>query len=137
MTANVKCDHRRRHRWQARARSIVLGALALFGLAQIALRGVIDYARPEWRDPTFEIKYRRFVELKRQFDPAAASVLFMGSSMTAFGTNAKAVDRPASDALGRPVVGYNLAIAASGPFSQLLFLERLVRRGDKPDFVVL
>jgi hypothetical protein len=126
-----------RSEMQAKARSVVLGAAALFVLAQVGLRGVIEEARPELRDPTFEIKCRRFAALKSQVNPAPASVLFMGSSMTVFGANAAAVDGPASLALGRPVVAYNLGVAGSGPFTQLLFLQRLLRRGAKPDFVVL
>jgi len=122
---------------QAKARAVVLGAAALFVLAQVGLRGVIEEARPELRDPTFEIKARRYAALKSQISPAQASVLFMGSSMTVFGVNAAAVDAPASQTLGRPVVAYNLGVAGSGPFTQMLFLQRLLRRGAKPDFVVL
>ena len=122
---------------QTRARTVVLGALALFILAQVGLRGVIEFARPELRDPTFEIKYRRFADLKNQASPAPASVLFMGSSMTVFGADAGALDEPASQAIGRPVVAYNLGVAGSGPFTQLLFLKRLLQHGAKPDYVVL
>lgn len=139
MVATVDKDARRRGRGplQARARAIVLGALAWFVLAQFGLRGLIDVVRPELRDPTFEIKYRRFNELQRDHAPAVASVIFMGSSMTVFGADAGAIDEPASRALGRPVVGYNLGVAGSGPFTQLLFLRRLLSRGSKPNYVVL
>jgi hypothetical protein len=122
---------------QAKARAVVLGAAALFVLAQVGLRGVIEEARPELRDPTFEIKARRYAALKSQISPAPASVLFMGSSMTVFGVDAAAVDGPASQTLGRSVVAYNLGVAGSGPFTQMLFLQRLLRRGARPDFVVL
>jgi hypothetical protein len=126
-----------RSQMQAKARAVVLGAAAMFILAQFGLRGVIEEARPELRDPTFEIKARRYGALKSQVSPAPASVLFMGSSMTVFGADAAAVDGPASQVLGRPVVAYNLGVAGSGPFTQMLYLQRLLRRGAKPDFVVL
>ena len=105
---------------QARARTVVLGTVALFILAQVGLRGVIDVTRPELRDPTFEIKYRRYADLKSQVSPGPASVLFMGSSMTVFGANTAAVDAPAAQSAwpagggvqsGRRGVGAVYAIA--------------------------
>ena len=47
------------------------------------------------------------------------------------------VDQPMSSALGRPVVGFNLAVNGAGPLTQLLYLQRLLQRGAKPDLVVL
>jgi hypothetical protein len=126
-----------RRAMQGRARSAVLAGVVLFVLAQAGLRAVIEEARPDLRDPTFEIKYRRYIELKGQSSQPPATMMFLGSSMTVFGVNAEAVDQPCSALLGRPVVGYNLGVAGSGPFAQLVFLQRLLRRGARPDWVVV
>jgi hypothetical protein len=122
---------------QTRARAIVLGAVTLFVLAQSGLRGVTEGARPELRDPAFEIKYRQYTRLKSQVTPTTATVLFMGSSLTAHGMKADVVDEPVSAALGRTVIGFNLGTNGSGPFTQLVYLQRLLRRGAKPDLVIL
>ena len=128
---------RTRAQLQARARTVVLGAVGLFLLAQIGLRGVIEFARPELRDPVFEIKYRQYVRLRHQAGPAAASVVFMGSSLSAHGVRADLVDQPVAAALGRPAFGFNLGTNGSGPFTHRVYLQRLLQRGDKPDLVIL
>jgi hypothetical protein len=128
---------RTRAQMQAQARFAVLGAVALFILAQVGMRGGIEGARPELRDPAFEIKYRQYTRLKNQVGPAPATVLFMGSSLTAHGMKADVVDQRASAALGRPVIGFNLGTNGSGPLTQLVYLHRLLQRGAKPELVIL
>jgi hypothetical protein len=98
---------------------------------------LIEGWRPELRDPSFEIKYRQLTRLLRQHQQPPATVIFMGSSMTANGVNAAIVEEPLASTLGRPVVAYNLAINGNGPLSHLVHMQRLLRRGIRPDVVVI
>jgi hypothetical protein len=127
----------RRRGFQARARGGVLVGIVLFVLVQVALRVTIEEYRPELRDPTFEIKYRQLTRLMHQFQQPPVTVLFMGSSMTAYGIKADMVDEPLSRVLGRSAIGFNLGINNGGPFTQLVYVRRLLRRGVRPHLVVL
>ena len=125
--------------WQAhaRARGAVIGGLILFVLAQLGMGVAIEGWWPELRDPTFEIKYRQFTRLVSQHAQPPATVVFLGSSMTANGVNARVIEEPLSTALGRPVVAYNLGINGNGPLSHLIHVQRLLRRGIRPDVVCI
>ena len=123
--------------FQARARGAVVLGIALFVLSQVGLRVIIEEFRPELRDPTFEIKYRQFARLKAQCKQPPAIILFMGSSITAHGMKADMVDEALSASSGRSVIGFNLATNAAGPFTQLVYVQRLLRRDVRPDLVVL
>ena len=136
-TREIQPKARPRAAQQVRARQAVLGGIVLFVLVQAGLRGWIERDHPELRDPTFEIKYRQWVRLKAVVPQPPATVLFMGSSMTAQGIKADMVDQPLSAALGRSVIGFNLGANSGGPFTQLVCLRRLLQRGAKPDLVVL
>jgi hypothetical protein len=122
---------------QARARAAVIGAAGLFVIWQLGLSGGIELARPELRDPTFEIKYRQLAQLIARAPLPTRTVVFLGSSMTGHGAKADIVDKIASDAVGKPVVGYNFGISAAGPFAHLVYIRRLLNRGVRPDVVVL
>ena len=77
----------------SRARSAILTGLILFVVAQIGMRGAIEQYHPELRDPTFEIKFRQYTRLKSQFPQPPATVMFMGSSITAHGSARSPRDR--------------------------------------------
>lgn len=121
----------------ARARNAVLGGLALFVVWQLGMAGGIELARPELRDPLFEGGYRRITGLMARHPQPPRTVVFLGSSMTALGIKADIVDGIASEAAGEPVIGCNLGANLAGPFTQLVYLQRLLRRGVRPDLVVL
>jgi Protein of unknown function (DUF1574) len=120
-----------------RARGTLLLALGAFVLSQVGLRVFIDEVKPELRDPTFEIKYRQLARLLEQYPQPPAAVVFLGSSMSANGMKAEIVEAPLTAALGRPVVGYNLATNGGGPITHLVYMQRLLRRGVRPELVVL
>ena len=127
----------RRCQLQARARGAIVTALVLFVFTQLAMNTAIEEWRPEWRDPTFEIKYRRLTSLLNQHQQKPATVVFFGSSMSASGMKADVVEAPLAASLGRPVVGFNLATNGAGPLTQLIYVQRLLRRGVRPDLVVI
>jgi hypothetical protein len=121
---------------RARTRGAVLLGLVGFVLLQAGM-GTLVECRPELRDPNFEIKYRQLVKLLSQHPQPPATVVFFGSSMSANGMKAGVVEEPAAAALGRPVASYNLATNGAGPVTHLVHLQRLLRRGIRPDLVVL
>lgn len=127
----------RSRRQQQRARAAVLSGLLLFVCFQVGFRFVIEEWHPEMRDPTFENKYCQLRERIAACSQPPATVVFLGSSMTAHGMQAGLVEEPLSRKLNRPVVAYNLAANAGGPFTQLLYLQRLLRRGLRPDLVIV
>jgi hypothetical protein len=126
-----------RDRAAGRACRAVLWGAALFAISQFVLRIGIERVRPELRDPTFEIKFRALSRLRNKSPQPPATVLFLGSSMTAHGMKAGMVDEPLSAALGRPAIGFNMATSAAGPLTHLLYVQRLLRRGVRPDMIVL
>src|SRR5262245_43927180 len=120
-----------------RARGTLLLGLAVFALTQVGLRVFIDECKPELRDPIFEIKYRQLAQLRSQHADPPATVVFLGSSMSANGMKAGDAEAPLASSLGRPVVSYNLATNGGGPITHLVYVERLLRRGLRPEMVVL
>jgi hypothetical protein len=127
----------RRCQLQARARGAIVTALVLFVFSQVGMNTVIEEWRPELRDPTFEIKYRRLTSLLSQHKQKPATVMFFGSSMSANGMKADVIEAPLAASLGRPVVGFNMATNGAGPLTQLIYMQRLLRRGVRPDLVVI
>ncbi len=120
-----------------RARGTLLLALTAFVAAQIGLGVFIEECRPELRDPIFEIKYRQLSRLLQRHHGHAAPVVFLGSSMSANGMKAQLAEAPLTASLGRPVVSYNLATNGGGPITHLVYVQRLLRRGVRPEMVVL
>ena len=130
-------DRAKGTRYGAHACRAVIAGLAFFALWQIGLGTLIEAWRPELRDPSFEIKYRQLTRLLRLHQEPPATILFMGSSMTANGVNAGLLEQPLASSLGRPVVSYNLAINGDGPLAHLIHMQRLLRRGIRPELVVV
>ncbi len=127
---------RKSARLQQGARLTLIAGMAMFILFQVGLRWFIDQRRPEWRDPGFEIKYRQFARQKAPFAKEPGVVLFLGSSITAGGMKPDMCEAPLSSALQRPVVAFNFGTPCGGPFTQLVYVQRLLRRGVRPELVV-
>jgi hypothetical protein len=127
----------KRRSLQTQARSAVIAGLALFVLAQVAMRLTIEEAHPEWRDPIFERKFQKMTWLLDETKPAPALVVSLGSSITVWGINAGKLESSLQAHVGRPVVAFNLANNGAGPMTQLLYTQRMLRRGIRPDAVVL
>src|SRR5205085_7068809 len=126
-----------RNKMNRRARNGLLTCLGLFLLSQLGMRLWIDRRRPEFRDPTFEIKYRLLERQLAQKPASAFKVIFTGSSMTAHGVRADKVEQSLTAALDRPVVSFNMASNGAGPLTQLIHVQRLLRRGVRPDLLVI
>jgi hypothetical protein len=120
---------------------LVLGAVGL----SVALhrhgpywfgRQVADVAALEAKDGEIGYKTARLRAQLAEKDPAQPSVVMLGSSQTAFGLNPTAMRHSAPGTPGGPVV-YNFGVMSSGPVVQLMNLRRLVRRGVRPDLLLV
>lgn len=132
-TASFGANRRRRRHRQSRG--AVLWALGLFFAGQLGLRAYIEGERPAWRDPAFEIKAAALARLTAG-EEKPRTILFFGSSQTVYGVRTGKLAAALSEP-GRPVAAFNLGNLGSGPFTYLLYLQRLLQRGVRPDLVVL
>jgi hypothetical protein len=122
---------------QHRGRSAILWGLLAFAAAQVVWHVIIDDWQREMHDPRFEIKYRQFEKHWASSDPLAKLVVFFGSSMTGHGVQAGALEKSLSGALESPVVAFNMGTDAAGPFTHLVYVQRWLARGHRPDLVVI
>ena len=107
--------------------------LAIFAAVQLGI-GLTSELYPRLRDPLYGDK---FVKLKRRL-PAGhpPTVVMLGSSRTGLAFHGKHAER-VLDGLGRSVVAFNYGVPASGPVTHLVYLNRLLGDGVRPDLVVL
>jgi hypothetical protein len=124
-------------RLQVSACRAVIAGVLFFLVSQLTMRWYIDQRRPEWRDPAFVIKYRLLARQQAQHGSEPGIVLFMGSSITAGGMNPDLCEARLASASKRPVVVFNFGVMCGGPFTQLVYVQRLLRRGVRPELVVL
>lgn len=113
-------------------RRVVAWAVGLFAAAQLGI-GVAAEAYPRLRDPLYGDK---FVKLKKRFDaagPDAAKVVMLGSSRTGLAFHGMRAEAQ----LGRPATAFNFGVPASGPVTHLLYLNRLLAAGVRPDVLVV
>jgi hypothetical protein len=88
------------------------------------------------RDPAFEIRVARLNERLEEAGEKPFTVVFFGSSQTAGMVHPKRLEPALAAQHGRRVVAYNLGTPAFRPFGSLLTLDRLLRRGVRPDLIV-
>src|SRR5262249_7123958 len=116
-----------------RPRAALLWGVALFAGLQLALAGVMEKWRPEWRDPEYGCKLAR-LQARQAEAPGRPLVVVLGSSRAALGFRPDAV---AAEAVGERPVVFNFAIAGAGPLTELLQLRRLLAAGVRPDWLVI
>jgi hypothetical protein len=121
----------------------VMVGLALFFSIQICTGVAI---RAEWsplRDPLY---FDRLALLKKYpaFRPGPnplpdkpVTVLFIGTSRTLHGVDAKAAATYLTGLVGRPVEVFNFGQAGAGPVTTAVYLRRLMQDGVKPDVVLV
>jgi hypothetical protein len=110
--------------------------VGIFALTQGALALALHYWLPQLRDARYGAQVQRLAQ-RVSTAPEARVVVMLGSSRTQWGFLAGQVEEPLGQALGRPVIAYNLGVASGGPVRQLLQLRQLRRRGVSPDLVLL
>ncbi|HEV3004126.1 MAG TPA: hypothetical protein VGX78_06670 [Pirellulales bacterium] len=118
-----------------RARAALLGGLAAFVAIQMALGFVLDGPWAGVRDAEYGEKLARLRARLRE-EPEAPFVLLLGSSRSANGVVPDRIAATATAAGQRPVV-FNFALPGFGPVQELVLFERLLRRGIRPDRLLI
>jgi hypothetical protein len=117
----------RRRAWR------VLGwAAAVFVGVQVLLSAAGEWWRPSWRDREYGTKLGRLRDRLAE-EPHRPLVLVLGSSRV--GTSVRP-ERWRDAGVAEPLV-FNAGVRAAGPMTQLLWLNRLLDDGVRPDWVVM
>jgi hypothetical protein len=124
--------------WQRSRRrgktSLVCGAIAFFGL-QLGLSLVIERWFPVLRDPEYAYKTAGLCTLLAE-EKGRPSVVVLGSSRSALGFRPGALASEGGRRADLPVV-YNYAFTGAGPIMELVCLQRLLRAGIQPDWIIV
>lgn len=115
--------------------SLAVGAVAYVTLT-IALCIAAQFSA-KLRDPVFGDKEERLTQCEAAIAPGTPRVLMIGTSRTGYAFNARRAEERLRTTLGRPAMVFNFGIAASGPVTHKLYLDRLLAAGHKPDVLVL
>lgn len=121
------------------ARRAVAAGMALFAASQLAL-GVTAECYPRLRDPLYGDKFaklRRCLTVVSADGPRPAVVIMLGSSRTGLAFHGKIMERRLAAALGRSAVAFNYGTPAAGPVTQLVYLDRLLASGVRPDLMLV
>lgn len=121
---------KRRHKTGPRALVWGLGFLVLF---QVAIALVVECCLPEVRDNLFA-EHLQQLQARRHEGHGRPLVLVLGSSRPSLGVDAGRLN--AALGPGGPLV-YNFSIQSTGPMMQLVYLDRLLKEGIRPDCLVL
>ncbi len=131
-TISNKSKHIARH-----ARAALLCGLGVFLSLQVGLAVLIEYRRPELRDPLYAPRARRLAERTHAGPVRPLTVVMLGSSRTRFGFDPRGVEQELVKRFARPVVVFNFGIDGSGPLMELIHLKRLLVGGVRPDLVLI
>src|SRR5204863_769486 len=109
-----------------------LGAL---GVLQLGFITFVDVAAPEFYDREYGVRLALLRE-QRQDHPDCRLLLAVGSSRVGCGFVPELLPTLRSSS-GEPILAFNFSHLAAGPAYNLIALHRLVREGQKPDWVLL
>jgi hypothetical protein len=116
-------------------RAALVWGLVFFVALQLGLALLMDYVRPELRDPEYGYKLQRLRE-RLAAEHGRPLLLTLGSSRAALGVRPDVI--PGSWPNGsRPPVVFNMALTGSGPVFELLTLRRLLAEGIHPDYLLV
>jgi hypothetical protein len=129
-------------RRRARARGVVLWAIAGFVALQLGMCFAIEGGLWGFRDPWYQHK---IVHLRRQWherthgDASSSTRLavMLGSSRTGNGLKGTRFEEEMHAALGERWTIGNIAVQAGGPVLELIEFRRLLAEGIRPDFVLI
>lgn len=120
-----------------RRRAVVSLAVGAFAYVVLTVSlGVAAQFSTKLRDPVFGDKEERLAKCEASA-PDSTRVMMLGTSRTGYAFNARRAEAQLNTALGRPVTVFNFGIAASGPVTHKLYLDRLLAAGHRPDLLVL
>lgn len=139
----------RQWRQVRRARAALVWGVLAFAAVQLGTTVILEFWAPQLRDPWFGARramlHRRLraarVEGHHRLppdDPRRGKVVIMlGSSRVAEGVRGAVVEDGLGQALGRPVVFFNMGFHGDCPMRELLKLERLLAEGVRPDLLLV
>lgn len=118
-----------------RSRRTLLVALGVI-LTANAFLGVIGEFSPRLKDPAFGDKWAM---LRHQLAvrPGEPLVLSLGSSRTLLGFHGQHAENEIAARTGERVIAFNFGTPAAGPVTNLVYFQRLMARGVKPDLLLL
>jgi len=124
-----------RCRTMRRARAALVGGLAFFVATQLALNVVLDGPWAAMRDLEFGEKLCR-LQARLKEAPERPFLLVLGSSRSANGVLPSKL-AAASTAAGHTPLVFNFGLVGCGPVQELMLMRRLLRRGIRPDRVLI
>jgi hypothetical protein len=124
-------------RWMARtSRADLIWGLVAFALLQLGLALAVEDWLPQFRDPNYACRAARLKQ-RTATAPGAFAVVMMGSSRVEDAFVSTALERPAAQSLGAPVIVFNFGVPGAGPVANLLNLQRLRAQGSKPGLLFI
>jgi hypothetical protein len=125
-----------RHLGSQAKRVLVLTAL-WFLVIQLGLAVAIERWLPDLRDPEYGSRALRLERRIARTSHDPLTVVMLGSSRTTLGFKAGQIEAPLQQALGRPVISYNLGFTGAGPLMQLIELHRLLALRVRPNLLLV
>lgn len=122
--------HRRRN-LPRHGRGALLWVLVFFCVFQVLLDAVLERRRPELRDPDYGCKLSQLRQRLAE-NPGRPLALVLGSSRTLNGLRPEILP----DSGTGPLV-FNYGLAGSSPLYELLHLQRLLKEGIRPRWVLV
>jgi Protein of unknown function (DUF1574) len=119
--------------FRERPRRVLVSALISFAIILAAASYWVEHFLPYARDPEFTTKIRTLQALLQQ-GPGRPLVLMLGSSRTLLAFQAGQIHGTYQ---GQPILAFNMGMTASGPFTQLLCLRRMLAAGIHPDLLLV
>jgi hypothetical protein len=126
---------RERRSIAARARRALAWALAGFAALQLGLSVLMDCWQPELRDPEFGYKLLRLRERLRESHQRPL-MLVIGSSRAGLGFSPETTMAAVPERPDKPLV-FNFGLTGAGPFQDYVCLQRLLRAGIRPRWLVI
>lgn len=126
---------RLRRRRSSRAKPVVLWAVLLFMASQIVVAVVANRKFPEHYDPEYEVRLQT-LRARQLATPARPLLFVIGSSRTVMSFRPEILP-PLTAANGDAVLPFNFSHRGSGPLVNLIQLQRLIREGQRPQWLIL
>jgi hypothetical protein len=115
-----------------RPRRIIVGTLVSLLLLQAAFYFVVPWWHP---DTEYRIK-KEALQARLAERPDHSPLVMVGSSRVSFAFDPELL-QPLTDESGKPVLSFNFGHFNAGPTSHLLTVDRLVRSGVKPRWLIV
>jgi hypothetical protein len=108
-----------------------------FIVGQLGLALAIDHCLPELRDPFFAHRIERLRHATIEPPSRPATVVMLGSSRVQNALKPSLLGDRLQHVTGQPTVLFNFGVPGCGPVTSLLYFERMLRSGVKPDVLLI